>query len=164
MSNGSTNYTTALSVTLQINSTTASPAPLNMTGCSGTVTTQSGNVDFQGFVTESLGTPDPNGANFTLMVTDLDYGAQNNATGIANWAVTFLPRKGNLASPIGNNQTTIVGSGFTNNSNGTFTLFTGNTYAIKNTGDWDWSLMIQITLPNNVVKCFASDPEMEVGS
>ena len=164
MSNGTTNYTTGLSVTFSFKST-ASPAPYDMTGCSGTITTQNGSSTFTDWSAENLGTPDPNGATFALAVTDLDYVAQNSATGIANWAVTFIPRVGTtLSSPTANNQNTISGYGSTNNSNGTFTLFSGNTNAIKNTGNWDWSLMIQITLPNNVVKCFASDPEMEVGA
>jgi hypothetical protein len=164
MSNGNTNYTTGLSVTFSLGSTAAS-TPYNITGCSGTITTQSGPVNFTGFVAENLGTPDPNGATFALMVTDLDYAAQNSATGIANWAVTFIPRGDDttVSSPTSNSKNTITGSGYTNNANGTFTLFSGNTNAIKYTGTWDWSLMIQITLPNNVVKCFASDPEMEVG-
>jgi len=165
MSNGDTNYTTGLSVTFSFKST-ASPAPYDMTGCAGSITKQQGNpITFSDWSAENLGTPDPNGATFALAVTDLDYAAQNNATGIANWAVTFIPRAGTtMSSPTTNNKNTIAGSGYISNSNGTFTLFSGTTNAIKNTGDWDWSLMIQITLPNNVVKCFASDPEMEVGT
>lgn len=165
MSNGNTNYTTGLSVTFSFKST-ANSAPYNMTGISGTITKQTGNpVTFNDWSAEDLGTPDPNGATFALMVTDLDYASQNNTTGIANWAVTFIPRAGTtLSSPTANNKNTIAGSGFTNNANGTSTLFSGTTNAIKNSGDWDWSLMIQITLPNNVVKCFASDPEMEVST
>jgi hypothetical protein len=46
---------------------------------------------------------------------------------------------------------------------GRFTLDLGNV-KIKNSGDWDWGLMVQMVLPGGAIKCFSSDPEMEVGS
>ena len=50
------------------------------------------------------------------------------------------------------------------NSNGVFTLDTGNV-KIKNAGDWDWSLMVQMRMADGVtIKCFSSDPEMEVST
>jgi hypothetical protein len=82
---------------------------------------------------------------------------------VANWALTFIPRGAtSQQSPFGNNQNTISGNGATR-SDGLFTLNTGNV-KIKNTGDWDWALMVQMVLPNGSVECFCSDPEMEVGS
>lgn len=158
-----TNYTTGVSVLFTLNSTHPS-APFNMTNCSGSISySQATASDFQGWVAEDLGTPDPNGATFTLKVQDLDYLLQNSQTGVAFWAVTFIPRTGTTwNSPFSNNQNTISGNGGTNDGTGVFTLNT-STVAIKNTGTWDWSLMIQMTLPS-VVKCFASDPEMEVGA
>lgn len=44
------------------------------------------------WVAEDIGTPEPNGATFTLKVDDLDYVAGSNVTGVGNWAVTFVPR------------------------------------------------------------------------
>jgi hypothetical protein len=50
-----------------------------------------------------------------------------------------------------------------NDPPGVFTLNTGNV-KIKNAGDWDYALMIQMTLPDGSIKCFSSDPEMEVST
>ena len=84
--------TTAVTVQFQLHSS-ASPAPYNMTDCAGTIYYNDNNqLDFDGWVAEDIGTPEPNGATFTLQVDDLDYVAAGNVTGVANWAVTFIPR------------------------------------------------------------------------
>ena len=155
--------TTAVTVTFTLYSSAASP-PYKIAGLEGTISYNDGSdVDFTGWNPEDIGTPEPNGATFTLMVADSSYSTGNNETGVANWAVTFIPRAPTTAqSPFGNNQNTISGSGATNNV-GVFTLNLGNE-TIKNSGDWDWSLMIQMTLPDGTIKCFSSDPEMEVGA
>jgi len=98
------------------------------------------------------------------MVTDSSYSTGNNQTGIANWALTFIPRGSTTAqSPFGNNQNTLTGSGGSN-SNGTSTLDIGN-LKIKNGGDWDWGLMVQMEMADGTtIKCFSSDPGMEVST
>ena len=140
------------------------PAPYEVAGCEGSISYNDNtpDLDFTGWNAEAIGTPQPNGATFTLEVADSNYASGTNETGVANWAVTFIPRgTTTVNSPFGNNVSTITGSGATNN-NGVFTLNFGN-QTIKNGGDFDWSLMIQMTLPGGAVKCFSSDPEMEVG-
>jgi hypothetical protein len=155
--------TTAISVKFTLYSS-AAPAPYNVAGCEGTIYyNDNTDVELEGWVAEVIGTPEPNGATFTLEVADSDYASGSNVTGVANWAVTFVPRGTTTAqSPFGNNVNTITGSG-ASNDNGVFTLDFGS-QTIKNSGDWDWSLMIQMTLPSGTVKCFSSDPEMEVGT
>ena len=153
---------TAVSVTFTLDSSDAGPR-YEIADCDGVIS-YDGSPDqrFDGWNAEDIGTPEPNGANFTLMVTDSSYDL-GNQTGIANWALTFIPRGSTTElSPFGNNLNTISGSGGSN-SNGTFTLDTGNV-KIKNAGDWDWGLMVQMTMPDGItIKCFSSDPEMEVG-
>jgi len=163
MPNDTTNYTTNIAITFTLHSND-NPAPYSMKDCLGTISySQAAALTFRGWIAEDLGTPDPNGATFTLKVQDLDYVLQNSATGVANWAVTFIPRTGtDWDSPFSNNQNTVSGSGGTNDGTGIFTLDVSSV-SIKQPGNWDWSLMIQMTLPG-VVKCFASDPEMEVGA
>jgi hypothetical protein len=160
-----TNQTIAVSVTFTLYSSTPNP-PYDVAGCQGTISYNNNAPagTFNGWNAVNMGTPQPSGAAFTLMVADSSYSSSSNVTGVANWALTFIPRAGtSQQSPFGNNQNTITGSGATNN-NGVFTLNLGNA-KIKNAGDWDWSLMIQMTMPGGtVVKCFSSDPEMEVGS
>lgn len=155
--------TTAVTVTFTLYSSAANP-PYEVSGCEGTIGYSDGSsVPFSGWSAEAVGTPQPNGASFTLKVADASYSSSSNVTGVANWALTFIPRGSTRAqSPFGNNQNTISGSGATNND-GVFTLNLGNV-TINNVGDWDWSLMIQMTLPDGTIKCFSSDPEMEVGS
>jgi hypothetical protein len=144
-------------------SSAANP-PYDVAGCEGTISYNDGTVvPFSGWVSEDIGTPEPNGADFTVIVADSSYSSGSNETGVANWAVTFIPRGSTTSqSPIGNNQSTVSGTGATNNV-GVFTLNLRNA-TIKNAGDWDWSLMIQMTLPDGTIKCFSSDPEMEVGA
>jgi hypothetical protein len=158
-----TNFTTDVAVTFTLYSSSPNP-PYNVAGCDGKVTFADGTrTDFPGWNAMAVGTPQANGATFELYVADSSYSSGSNVTGVANWALTFIPRAGtSQQSPFGNNQNTISGSGATNN-NGVFALNLGNA-KIKNAGNWDWSLMIQMTLPGGTVKCFASDPEMEVGS
>jgi hypothetical protein len=159
-----TTQTTAVSVTFTLYSSVANP-PYEIAGVQGTITYDNNtpSLQFTGWNAADIGTPEPNGAAFTLNVADANYSSSSNVTGVANWALTFIPRGTTRAqSPFGNNQNTITGTGATNN-NGVFTLNLGNV-AIKSGGDWDWSLMIQMTQPGGAVKCFSSDPEMEVGS
>jgi hypothetical protein len=155
--------TTNVSVKFTLYSSTANP-PYEIAGLEGTISYNDGtDVDFTGWNAEDIGTPEPNGATFTLRVADSDYSTGTNETSVANWALTFIPRAPTTAqSPFGNSQNTISKTGAANNS-GVFTLDLGN-QTIKNSGDWDWSLMIQMTLPGGAVKCFSSDPEMEVGT
>ena len=156
--------TTAVSVKFTLYSTTVSP-PYEVAGCEGVISYDDGtSQSFNGWNAEDIGTPQPNGASFSLVVADSSYSSGNNQTGIANWALTFIPRAPTTAqSPFGNNQNTMVGPGVTNN-NGQFTLDTGNA-KIKTAGDWDWALMVQMKMADGVtIKCFSSDPEMEVGA
>jgi hypothetical protein len=155
--------TTAVIVTFTLSSSTANP-PYEVAKCEGSITftDNAPALLFSGWKARVIGSPQPNGAAFTLNVADSDY-SKVNQTGVANWAVTFIPRGSTKApSPFDNNQNTITGSGATVEK-GIFTLNLGNA-KIKVTGDWDWSLMIQMTLPGGAVKCFSSDPEMEVGT
>ena len=156
--------TTAVSVKFTLYSSTISP-PYEVAGCEGVISYDDGTSQpFNSWNAEDIGTPQPNGASFSLVVADSSYSAGNNQTGIANWALTFIPRAPTTAqSPFGNNQNTITGPGVTNN-NGQFTLNIGNV-KIKNAGDWDWGLMVQMTMADGAtMKCFSSDPEMEVST
>lgn len=158
------NQTTAVSVTCTLYSGTGQAPPFEMADVSGTISYNNNapGATFDGWDAEAIGTPVAAGATFTLAVQDYSY-SSTNQTRVANWALTFIPRgTTSQQSPFGNNQNTIAGQGATNN-NGTFTLNTGNV-KIKNAGDWDWVLMVQMVLPNGTVLCFCSDPEMEVGS
>lgn len=153
--------TTAVSVTLTLNSATQLAAPYEITGISGTVDQVGGTSYFNNWAAETIGTPQSSGADFNLLVTDAGYNSSSNATSIGNWAVTFIPRSPTTAaSPFGNNNNTITGNGGANN-NGTFTLNVGSN-KIKNAGSWDWALMVQMVIPNLGTHCFASDPEMDV--
>src|SRR5215831_21355233 len=118
--------TTALTVTFTLYSSDPNP-PYDVSGCAGTITYSDGTDDqFQGWNAQNLGTPQPNGASFTLMVADANYSSGNNQTSVATWALTFIPRSGtSQQSPFGNNVNTITGNGATNN-NGVFTLNLGN--------------------------------------
>ena len=158
------NQTTAVAVTCSLYSGTGQAPPFEMSGVAGTISYNNNapNTTFDGWNAEGVGTPVGPGASFALAVQDLSYSASNQ-TSVANWALTFIPRGAtSQQSPFGNNQNTIAGQGATN-SNGTFTLNLGNV-KIKNAGDWDWALMVQMVLPNGTVLCFCTDPEMEVGS
>jgi hypothetical protein len=157
--------TSGVSVYFTLYSATAS-APYNVPGCQGSYTYSDGSTSpFTGFVAENLGTIDPNGAWFAVTVADASYSSNNNVTSVGHWAITFIPRGvANVApqSPIGNNQSTIAGYGATDQT-GRFVLDLSN-YKIKNNGTFDWSLMIQMIMSDgSTIKCFASDPEMEVG-
>lgn len=164
--------TKAVSVTFTLNSTTPTTPPYNITGCGGTVTYDDDTTStIDGFNAEDIGTPDSSGASFTLNVTDSGYNSTSNATSIGNWALTCIPRSPTtVSSPFAANQNTITGSGATNN-NGTFTLSFDNPQPkIKNAGNFDWSLMVQVIIPvpksrqppTTVTHCFGSDPEMDV--
>ena len=157
--------TTGVSVMFTLSSTDSTP-PFEIKQLQGTITYNNNqpSKDFEGWSVEDIGTPQPNGATFTLKVKDAAWSASLNPTTIENWALTFIPRGDTTAqSPFGNSQNTISGNGGDNtNNDGIFTLSLGN-QTIKINGDWDWALMVQIALPNDgPLKCFASDPEMEV--
>ncbi len=153
--------TVSVSITCTLFSTAGNP-PYEVDAISGTISYDTmPDASFSGWGAESIGTPQSSGAALNLIVVDNSYSATNQ-TGVANWALTFIPRSGtSQPSPFGN-QNTVSGSGATNN-NGQFTLNLGNV-KIRNGGDWDWMLMVQITLPNGTTECFATDPEMEVGT
>lgn len=156
--------TTAVSVKFTLYTSSAAP-PYEVAGCEGVISYADGTSQaFNGWNAEAIGTPQPDGASFTLVVADSSYSTGTNQTGIANWALTFIPRGSTSAqSPFGNNQNTITGVGAANN-NGVFTLNVGNV-KIKSAGDWDWALMVQMIMADGVtLKCFASDPEMEVST
>lgn len=153
--------TTAVSVIITLNTITDATPPYNVLSLAGTVFyDNSTSSNFSTWTAENVGTPQPSGAAFQLNVTDSGY-SSSNQTGIGNWALTFIPRSPTTQqSPFGNNQNTISGSGATG-SNGTWTLDIGNN-KIKNAGSWDWTLVVQMTLPGGAIHCFASDPEMDV--
>jgi hypothetical protein len=163
-----TNVTTSgVFVQFTLSTSTAS-APFNMTGCQGQVNYSDGSyTPFYNWAAAVLGTLDPNGADLAITVVDSSYSASSNVTSVANWAITFIPRGANATSqsPVGNNQSTITGSSATDPANnGQFVLPLTNV-KIKNSGDFDWMLMIQMVMSDgDTIKCFASDPEMEVGS
>lgn len=157
--------TTAVSITFTLNSTAlANTPPYEITGCTGLVSySDNSSAPFNGWNALGIGTPQANGATFSLTVVDTGY-SSSNQTGIANWALTFIPRgaqNSSNQSPFGNNQNTFTGSGASSPNGGTFTLAIGS-HKIKNAGNWDWMLMIQVVLPNHQINCYASDPEMEV--
>ncbi len=158
--------TVAVAVTFTLNSTAiANTPPYNITGCSGLVTySDNTSAPINGWDAEAIGTPQPNGASFSLNVNDAGY-SSTNQTSIGNWALTCIPRSPTTqASPFTSNSNTITGNGATG-SNGNFSLnFSNPVPKIKNAGDWDWSLMVQINLPGGVIHCYGSDPEMDVSS
>jgi hypothetical protein len=159
-----TNKTASLSVTFTLPSSASGP-PYNVTGCAGTITfTDGSSSPFKGWALEEMPAPQDGGAAFTVNVTDADR-SDSNQTSIGNWALTFIPRAPSTgASPFGSGKNLITGNGPTSPGSGsTFTLNTTK-YRIKRTGTWDWSLIIQMNLPDGTTKCFASDPEMEVES
>ncbi len=155
--------TTAVNVCFNLTSLASGP-PYEVAGCQGSIVYNDNTPvsHFLGFNTESIGTPQPSGATFKLQVYDADFA--NNRTSVASWALTCIPRGSTQAqSPFGNNQNTISGTGATGDGNGTFTLDVGNV-RIQNSGDWDYALLIQMVMPDSSIKCFSSDPEMEVGA
>jgi hypothetical protein len=153
--------TISVAVQLTFDSSVAS-APYNFASLSGQVNFSDGtHQSFSGWTSQNVGTPQPSGAAFSLNVVDSSYTA--NQTSIGNWALTFIPRSPTTQdSPFGNNENTITGTG-ASGQNGTFSLDIGGA-KIKNGGNWDWTLMMQVDFPNGQIHCFASDPEMDVGA
>jgi hypothetical protein len=151
--------TVSVAVTFTLDSSAAN-APYNITNCTGVITFDDGTQrPWSGWVAEEIGQPEPNGATFTINVVDSSYAV--NQTSIQNWALTFLPRgETPQASPFGNNANTVTGNSGTNQI-GNFGLDLSG-LKIKNAGDWDWSLMVQIGFQSGDIHCFASDPEMDV--
>jgi hypothetical protein len=154
--------TQSVAVQLSLGST-QNASPFNITKCQSTITDVDGQSEqYSGWNPQDVGKPKAGGADFTLRVEDLDY-ASNNKTTVENWVLTCLRRGGTKdASPFSANDSSISGSGGTLASPGIFTLDLKNA-KIKNAGSWDWSLLVQIAMPDNTtVKCFVSDPEMDV--
>jgi hypothetical protein len=137
-------------------------SPFNITECDSTITDVDGkSLHYSGWNPQNVGKPQAGGADFTLTVQDLDY-ATTNQTTLANWVLTCLRRGATReASPFSANDSSIAGNGGTLTSSGIFTLDLKNA-KIKNAGSWDWSLLVQIVMPDQTVKCFVSDPEMDV--
>jgi hypothetical protein len=121
-------------------------------------------LTYPGWGTQRINNPKSGGAPFTIVVVDLGF-SSTNQTDVAQWAMTFIPRRPTTAeSPFSNKKNTIAGEGTSAASNGTFTLdFRKDDPSIKKqTGSWDWSLMVQMALPSGVLMCLVSDPEMDV--
>ena len=153
--------TASVTVQLSLKSTLNTP-PFNITDCQSTITDENGNKStYSGWNPQDVGKPKADGADFTLTVQDLDY--PSNKTTLANWVLTCLRRGATKeASPFSANDSSITGNGGTLTSPGIFKLDLKNA-KIKNAGSWDWSLLVQIVMPDQTtVKCFVSDPEMDV--
>ena len=152
--------TVSVAVTFTLDSSIPQP-PYNVATCSVLITyTDNSNVTLSGWGAEGLGTPQPSGAAFSLVIKDSN---PSPLSAINNWGLTCIPRSPTTAaSPFGNNASTITGNG-SQPAGGGFPLNIGNN-KIKNAGYWDWTLMVQVVCADGVtVKCFGSDPEMEVG-
>ena len=137
-------------------------SPFNITECQSTITEVGGKSQhYSGWNPQDVGKPQAGGADFTLTVQDLDYAS--NETTLANWVLTCLRRGATReASPFSANESSITGQGGKLTSPGIFTLDLKNA-KIKNAGSWDWSLLVQVVMPDKTtVKCFVSDPEMDV--
>ena len=162
--------TTAVTVTLTIDSSIPAP-PYNVATCSTLITySDNSNITVPGWGIAAIGTPQGPGAAFNVTVKDSNL---SPIASIVNWALTCIPRAPTTsASPFGNNASSIGGSGSVPGAGGGLGLNFGNTNnpsnnnpRIKNAGTWDWSLMVQVVCADGVtVKCFGSDPEMEVGA
>jgi len=152
--------TQSVAVQLSLRSLQPKP-PFNITECESTITdVNGGKSHYSGWNPQDVGKPQGGGADFTLAVQDLDYGS--NETSLAYWVLTCLPRGDTKdASPFSANDSSIAGKGGTLTSAGIFTLDLKKA-KIKNAGSWDWSLLVQIVMPNETLKCFVSDPEMDV--
>ena len=153
--------TVSVTVTLSFDSLATAAPPYNIADCSVYVQYADGtNATLQGWGPEALSAPQTGGATFAVNLVDTN---PTPATGLQNWALTCIPRSGTSdASPFGNNKNTLSGTGPGAANGGNFPLDM-NTPKIKNTGTWDWALMVQVVGSDGVIRCFASDPEMEVG-
>jgi hypothetical protein len=160
--------TTSVTVTLTLDSSVAGP-PYEILNCSTYVTfSDNSNTTLPGWGIAAIGTPQSSGAPFALVLKD-----QNTSpiTGVVNWSLTCIPRAPTTAaSPFSNNAASIAGAGSTPANGGGFQLNFANTNdpgtrnpKINNSGTWDWSLMVQVTCADGTVRCYGSDPEMEVG-
>lgn len=153
--------TTSVTVTFTFDSSIDGP-PYDIAACSINITyNDNSNITISGWGTEGLGTPQSSGASFSVVLADT---AVSPLSGVQSWALTCIPRlPTTAASPFGNNTPTITGTG-SQIANGGQSLNMGNN-KIKNAGTWDWALMVQIVCADGqTVKCFGSDPEMEVGA
>src|SRR5262245_50168343 len=153
--------TSSVAVQLTLSSLHRS-SPFNITDCKSIITDVNGQqTTYKGWDPQDVGKPQHGGADFTLTVHDDDYSA-NNPTMVGRWVLTCLRRGATRdASPFSANAPSIAGEG-ADVANGVFTLDL-NQAKIKNAGSWDWSLLIQMVMPNDTAtKCFVSDPEMDV--
>src|SRR4051812_15480121 len=103
--------TTAVTVTLTIDSSIPAP-PYNVATCSTLVAySDNSNITVPGWGSAAVGTPQPSGATFGLIVKDAN---PSPLTSILNWALTCVPRAPTTAaSPFGSNASSIGGSGST---------------------------------------------------
>jgi hypothetical protein len=153
--------TAAVIVKFTLNS--ASPSPFFINKVAGEIEFSDGSSRlFSGFDPLDVGAPQSGGAAFYVLVHDEN--STGPATGVENWAVTFLPRSGTSdPSPV-SPQNDIVGNG-ASSVMGDFVLGLPPSVKIKprkTAGSWDWSLMVQMVLPGGDTHCFVSDPEMDV--
>ena len=163
----------SVSITVTLNSADTE-VPYDVTNISGTATfANSTTVPISGWAKENLGTPRAGGSDLTLLVQDSAYASYPAGTTvqISAWIMTFLPRPGTAQpSPMGTrvlSSTQAFGG-----VNGLYTLVapsqSGNRNLLQLTGDWDWSLMVQMQITdasgNVTFKTFVSDPEMEMES
>lgn len=156
--------TTSVAITVTLNSTSSGP-PYDMNDCQCVISQDDGTSStLTGWGQVKIPVPVNNGAQFSLAVRDSGFNSATNPSSIVGWALTFLPRPGtSQASPFGNNVNTLTGGAVSGTGN-LFPLNVGNS-KIKQSGGWDWVLMAQVnTGPagQQAIKCFASDPEMEV--
>src|SRR5215207_4543650 len=112
--------TISVAVTMTLNSAASAP-PYNVDTCSIAITYDDGtDAVLNGWNQADLGTPDNNGATFSLTVKDSNPQA---ATAIQSWALTSIPRlPTTAASPFGNNANSVAGSAPPSNGTGTFAL------------------------------------------
>lgn len=143
----------------------SSDGPYAMSGCEGTIYHVSDPpTTFDGWETEKIGTPISGGAQFALLIEDTQYDSAR-PTSVANWVVTFVPR-GDVNSVPGSpfsGKGSISGTGaamFLDD----FLLDLKNAKIQKRASkySWDWTVAVQIVLPDGTTKCFVSDPQMDV--
>jgi hypothetical protein len=158
--------TTQVDVTFRLLSNLSGP-PFNIADCSGVIYLDDGSQrTWSGWTRETLGNPQASGAVFNIFVQDTA-ASPVGAAAVLNWVLTFMKRPGTRdASPFATNENTVTGSGATGAGGKGLLLDIDHNVKVKNSGTWDWGLLLQIeTTPNDSasIKCFASDPEMEVG-
>ena len=146
--------------------------PYDVTGISGTAVFANGtSIPISNWAKEELGVPRSQGADLQLQVLDTATWPAGTTVQITAWILTFLPRPNTTqASPVRGNRV-LTGTQPISATNRLFKLVDpstqpGNQNLLANTGDWDWSLMVQMRITdasgNATFKTFVSDPEMEM--